>query len=180
MTHDPSPVYLFDPWLTNDTVCIACFFLPPPRRQNKNQQVLRGESKELQTTQRNGKHVFFVFCLYWLVPCTQGFPRRRRRLFLCLWRAICIPAARVRTIKPFPLQSISLQPAIQARPHINGQVQLCGPCVPGNEEKIGVKTPTGPQIDSIPELAAQAGRQLLLLGRKKSGEQSSCRHVQTH
>lgn len=74
------------------------------------------------------------------------------------WRAICIPAVRVRTIKPFPLQSISLQPAIQARLQINGEVQLRSPCVPGCKEKIGVKTPPGPQIDSIPELTAQAGR----------------------
>lgn len=65
---------------------------------------------------------------------------------------------RVRTIKPFPLQSISLQPAIQARLQINGEVQLRSPCVPGCKEKIGVKTPHGPQIDSIPELTAQAGR----------------------
>lgn len=78
--------------------------------------------------------------------------------FFFSWRAICIPAVRVRTIKPFPLQSISLQPAIQARLQINGVAQLHSPCVPGCEEKIGVKTPPGPQIDSIPELTAQARR----------------------
>lgn len=53
--------------------------------------------------------------------------------------AICIPAARVRTIKPFPLQSISLQPAIRVD---QWEVQLHGPCVPGwetREQKIGVK-----------------------------------------
>ncbi|KAK5623662.1 hypothetical protein CRENBAI_009113 [Crenichthys baileyi] len=35
--------------------------------------------------------------------------------------AICIPATRVRTIKPFPLQSISCQQAIQASQNINGK-----------------------------------------------------------
>lgn len=51
------------------------------------------------------------------------------------WRAICIPQVRVRTIKPFPLQSISLQPAIQAAQQINGKCSCTSPCVPGCERE---------------------------------------------
>lgn len=50
MTHDPSPVYLFDLWLTNDTVCTVCFLFPPHHRRNKNEQVLQGESKKKNTS----------------------------------------------------------------------------------------------------------------------------------
>lgn len=91
-------------------------------------------------------------------------------------RAICIPAARVRTIKPFPLQSISLQPGSAAH---QWDVQLHGQCVPGcerGEEKIGVKTLLNLRL--APYLSQGTLSQQLFPGR--DGKQTVSLHLRKH
>lgn len=113
MSHDPSPVYLFDRWLMNDTVCAILLYWT---RTNRSCEINQKSNKTKQKDDKK-KSVFFSFFSFSTlnkILVAQHGALLAEEAFFFFGRAICIPAVRVRTIKPFPLQSISLQPAIQA------------------------------------------------------------------
>lgn len=88
MTHDLSPVYLFDLWLTNDTVCTVCFLFSPHRRRNKNEQVLQGESKKKKKTSNEKKWKVdeerFLSASFFFCHSHAGFPSPKKATFSLL------------------------------------------------------------------------------------------------
>lgn len=69
MSHDPSPVYLFDPWLMNDTVCaIFLYWTRTNRLCEINQKSNKTKQKD---DKKKSVPFFFSFSTLNKIPVAQ-------------------------------------------------------------------------------------------------------------